>query len=174
VEHAEHLPRAFPWRTATVVVGAVAAIELVALIGIGATQIASSLRAHAHTHATASAQAAPAVQPVRRHVVKVAAPPSHPLRARARLSVLVLNGNGVNGAAGREAVTLQTLGYGASRSQDAPRHDYARSMVLFRPGFAEEARRLARDAGVRLVAPVDGMTKAQLRGSPLVVVLGGN
>jgi LytR cell envelope-related transcriptional attenuator len=170
VEHAEHLPRAFPWRTATVVVGAVAALELVALIGIGATHVASSLRAHA---TTASAHAAAAVHPVRRHVVKVTAPPSYPLRPRTRLSVLVLNGNGVNGAAGREAVSLQTLGYGSSRSQDAPRHDYARSMVLYRPGFAEEARRLAHDAGVRLVASVDGMTKAQLKGSPLVVVLGG-
>ena len=47
MEHAEHLPRAFPWRTATVVVGAIAAIELVALVGIGATHVASSLRAHA-------------------------------------------------------------------------------------------------------------------------------
>jgi LytR cell envelope-related transcriptional attenuator len=173
VEHAEHLPRAFPWRTATVVVGTVAAIELVALIGIGATHVASSLRADARA-TTPSTRAVAAVQPVRRHVVKVAALPSRPLRARASLSVLVLNGNGVNGAAGREAVSLQTLGYGSSRSQDAPRHDYARSMVLYRPGFTKEARRLAHDAGVRLVAPVDGMTKAQLKGSPLVVVLGGS
>ena len=171
MDHAEQLHRAFPWRTATVVVGAVAAIELVALIGIGATHVASSLRVHVvatRAHATQTAM------PVRRHLVKVAALPSHPLRARAGLSVLVLNGNGVNGAAGREAVSLQTLGYGSSRSQDAPRHDYARSMVLFLPGYVQEARRLARDAGVRLVAPVDGMTKAQLKGSPLVVVLGGS
>jgi hypothetical protein len=171
VEHAEHLPRAFPWRTATVVVGAIAAIELVALIGIGATHVASSLRVH---RTAAPAHAAPVARPVHRHVFKVVAPPSHPLRARTGLSVLVLNGNGVNGAAGREAVSLQTLGYGSSRSQDAPRHDYARSMVLYLPGYVREARRLAHDAGVRLVAPVDGMTKAQLKGSPLVVVLGGS
>jgi len=171
VEHAEHLPRTFPWRAATVVVGAVAAIELVALIAIGATHVASSLRAHVIAKPAHATQAA---KPVRLHVVKGAAPPSHPLRARVSLSVLVLNGNGVNGAAGREAVSLQTLGYGSSRSQDAPRHDYARSMVLYLPGYVQEARRLARDAGVRLVAPVDGMTKAQLKGSPLVVVLGGS
>jgi hypothetical protein len=171
VEHAEHLPRAFPWRAATVVVGAIAALELVVLIGIGATHIASSLR----THKTAApAHPARVTQPVRRHVVKVAASPPHALRARTRLSVLVLNGNGVSGAAGREAVSLQTLGYGSTRSQDAPRHDYARSMVLYRPGYVQEARRLAHDARVALVAPVDGMTKAQLKGSPLVVVLGGN
>jgi hypothetical protein len=171
VEHAEHLPRAFPWRTAAVVVGAVALIELVALIGIGVTHVASSLRAHA---TAAPAHTAPVAQPVRRHVFKVVAPPSHPLRARTNLSVLVLNGNGVNGAAGREAVSLQTLGYGPSRSQDAPRHDYARSMVLYLPGYVQEARRLAHDARVGIVAPVDGMTKAQLKGSPLVVVLGGS
>jgi hypothetical protein len=170
VEHAEHLPRTFPWRAATVVVGAIAALELVALIGIGATHIASSLRVHT---TAAPAHAARAAQPVRSHVVKVATPPTHALRARAGLAVLVLNGNGVNGAAGREAVSLQTLGYGSSRSQDAPRHDYARSMVLFLPGYVREARRLAHDAGVALVAPVDGMSKAQLKGSPLVVVLGG-
>jgi hypothetical protein len=88
--------------------------------------------------------------------------------------VLVLNGNGVNGAASAKAVSLQTLGYGSSRSEDAPRHDYARSMVLYLPGYAKEARRLGHDAGARLVAPVDGIRKAQLKGSQLVVVLGGS
>jgi hypothetical protein len=172
VEHAQHLPRTFPWRTATVVVGVVAVLELVALIGIGATRLAAPMRAHAvavtkATHATA---ATPKAAPTR-HVAVV---PSHPLRSRAQLSVLVLNGNGVNGAAGARAAGLQTLGYRSSRSEDAPRHDYARSMVLYVPGYAQEARRLARDAGVRVVATVDGMRKAQLKGSQLVVVLGGS
>jgi hypothetical protein len=168
VEHAEHLPRAFPWRTATAVLGAIATIELVALIGIGATHVASSLRAHA------TAAAAHAAEPVRRHVFKVVAPLSRPLRARTHLSVLVLNGNGVNGAAGSEATSLETLGYGSARSEDAPRHDYARSMVLYVPGYVQEARRLGHDARIRLVAPIDGLRKAQLKGSQLVVVLGGS
>ena len=166
MEHANQLPNAFPWRTATVVVGVVAAIELVALIGIGATRLAAPLR----THVTATAHHAFPTQ----HVRRVASVPLRPLQARTRLSVLVLNGNGVNGAAGAEATSLQTLGYGASRSADAPRHDYARSMVLYLPGYAQEARRLARDAAVRIVAPVDGIRKSQLRGSQLVVVLGGS
>jgi hypothetical protein len=165
VQHAQHLPRTFPWRTATVVVGVVAALELVALIGIGATRLAKPARAHA-VAATAPPKAAPT-----RHIPAV---PSHPLRSRAQLSVLVLNGNGVNGAASAKAVSLQTLGYGSSRSEDAPRHDYARSMVLYLPGYAKEARRLGHDAGARLVAPVDGIRKAQLKGSQLVVVLGGS
>jgi hypothetical protein len=170
VEHANHLPSAFPWRTATVVVGVVAAIELVALIGIGATRLAGPVRAHA-TAPTATHTAAPA--PVQ-HVRKVASLPSRPPKARAKLSVLVLNGNGINGAAGSEATTLQTLGYGSSRSEDAPRHDYARSMVLYVPGFVQEARRLGRDAHVGIVAPIDGIRTAQLKGSTLVVVLGGS
>jgi hypothetical protein len=171
VDHAQHLPRAFPWRTATIVVGAVAAVELLALIGIGATHVASSLRPHARS-AVHAARTAPVAH---KHVVlHVVAPPARPLRARSHLSVLVLNGNGINGAAGREAVSLQTLGYGSSSSADAQRHDYARSMVLYVPGYAQEARRLGHDAGVRLVAPVDGMSKAQLKGSQLVVVLGGS
>jgi hypothetical protein len=171
VDHAEHLSRPFPWRTATVVVGLVAAVELVALIGIGATHLAASLRTHATAAPAHAAKAAPLVHT---HVFKVRALPPHPLRARAGVSVLVLNGNGINGAAGAEAVRLQTLGYRSSRSADAPRHDYARSMVLYLPGYAKEARRLGHDAGVRLIAPVDGIGKAQLKGSQLVVVLGGN
>jgi len=169
VDHAGQLPRSFPWRAATIVVGAIAAIELVVLIGIGATQLAASLRPHA--------QAAPAkaAAGAREHVVpRVVAPPAQRLRPRARLSVIILNGNGVNGAAGAQAARLETLGYGPARAADAPRHDYARSMVLFVPGYAREARRLGRDAGVRIVAPIDGVSRAQLKGSQLVVVLGGS
>jgi hypothetical protein len=45
-------------------------------------------------------------------------------------------------------------------------------MVLFVPGWHQEARRLARDTGIRLVAPVDGIRRATLKGSKLVVILG--
>ena len=37
-----------------------------------------------------------------------------------------------------------------------------------------EARRLAHDAGVRAVAPLDGMTPSQLQGAQLVMILGGS
>jgi hypothetical protein len=153
-----------------VVVGVVAAIELVALIGIGATRLAGPLRTHTAVPATHVKAAAPP----QHHVRTVASIPAHPVRLRAKLSVLVLNGNGVNGAAGSEATSLQTLGYGGSRSEDAPRHDYARSMVLYVPGFVQEARRLARDTHVGIVAPIDGIRTADLKGSKLVVVLGGS
>jgi LytR cell envelope-related transcriptional attenuator len=170
VEHAQPIQHAFPWRTATVVVGFVAALELVVLISIGATRLAAPVRAHAIAAAHHAAVIVPKAAPVHH----VAAPPAHALRPRAKLSVLVLNGNGVSGAAGAKAVGLQTLGYGSARSANAPRHDYARSMVLYVPGFLPEARRLGRDLGVRIVAPVDGMRGSQLSGSQLVVVLGGS
>ena len=45
-------------------------------------------------------------------------------------------------------------------------------MVLYVPGWVKEARRLARDAGIRIVAPVDGLRAAALKGSKTVVILG--
>jgi hypothetical protein len=176
VEHAPSLARPFPWRTATLVVGAVAAIELVALALLGGTRIAHLFQPLVHSP-VASARAA--AQPAHRtaaHVkpLKLPAVPSHPLLPRSRVSVLVLNGNGTSGAAATEAAQIHALGYPLPAAKNAARHDYARSMVLFRPGYAAEAHRLARDAGIRLVSPVDGVGKAQLRGSPLVVILGGS
>ena len=106
------------------------------------------------------------------HVPAVAPPPSHPLLARSRVAVLVLNGNGVAGAAHNEAVRLQGIGYRIGGAQNAVRHDYARSMVMYVPGYVQEARRLARDVGVALVAPVDGLTPARLKASRLVLLLG--
>jgi hypothetical protein len=161
VEHAQSLPSSFPWRLATVVVGTIAAAELVALIAIGAVRIAPS-----HHKAVAHA-ATPA--PVRVHVPP---PPSHPLRSRAQTPVLVLNGNGRQGAASAQAMHLNILGYTVAGAENAPRHDYAQSMVMYVPGFLPEARRLAHDIDVRLVAPLDGLTPGKLKASKLVVLLG--
>jgi hypothetical protein len=86
--------------------------------------------------------------------------------------VLVLNGNGIQGAATREAAHLQGLGYRIGGAQNAVRHNYARSMVMYAPGWSKEARRLSRDTGIRMVAPADGMTRSALKASPLVLLLG--
>jgi hypothetical protein len=163
VQHAEHISPPFPWRTATFAVAAVAAVELVALIAIGGVRLAPShhatpvVKSHART-----------TRPVR-HVASV---PSHPLRPRAHVRVLVMNGNGVSGAASSAAQRLEVEGYRIGGATNAPRHDYARSMVLYVPGWVKEARRLAHDTGVRLVAPVDGMRPSRLRGSKIVLLLG--
>jgi len=167
VQHAHSFPTQFPWRTATIVVGALAAVELAALITIGAVHLAPK---HRHGVASAPVQAVKATQLIRAR--QVATLPSHPLRPRGRVRVLVLNGNGVSGAAATAAQRLQLEGYRLGGAGNAPRHDYARSMIMYVPGWSKEARRLGRDTGVRLVAPLDGLRKAQLKGSKIVLLLG--
>jgi hypothetical protein len=166
MQHAEHLPASFPWRMSTVVVGAIAIVELVALIAIGAAQLAPQ-----RVHAKAAAVAKPTRHTVA-NVRHTASLPSHPLRARHRVSVLVLNGNGVQGAASSTATRLRDIGYRIGAAQNAQRHDYAQSMVMYVPGWVKEARRLAHEMGVKLVAPVDGVTPGRLKGSQVVLILG--
>jgi hypothetical protein len=167
VDHAHPLPTgSFPWRTATVVVGALAAVELVALIAIGAVRLAPQHKAPSASAVT------PKPDQVAAPAVTTPAVPTHPMRPRAQTRVLVLNGNGRQGAAGTQAINLATLGYAVGGAENAPRHDYARTMVLYVPGFRPEARRLATDLDVQLVAPVDGLTPSRLKGSKLVVLLG--
>jgi hypothetical protein len=167
VQHAEPIPTSFPWRGATLVIGAIAAIELAALIGIGAARLAPK-----HVVATAAARAKPHRAQHVVQVPKIAPAPSHPLRARMSVRVLVLNGNSVQGAAAAEAARLHGAGYRIGGATNAQRHNYAQSMVLYVPGWIKEARRLARDTGIRLVAPVDGLRPAALKGSQTVVILG--
>ena len=176
MEHAaaQPLERPFPWRTAALAAAALALAELLALLLVAGIRLApgahhtprnaaAAAPAHARTDTAASART-PLRTPVH----------ARPLRPRSRVSVLVLNGNGVTGAAGREASTLLHHGYRAATSADAPNHDYARSLVLYAPGFLREGKRLGRDAGVRVVGPLDGLRPSQLRGSQLVVILGGS
>jgi LytR cell envelope-related transcriptional attenuator len=176
----EHYSESFPWRTATLVASAIAAVELVGLFVVGAFVLAHPFRHHAKPAATARTPA-PVVHhttTVRRHIVPVPAKdrfgpiPSVPLRPRAKVRVLVLNANGVQGAAHTEAARLQGLGYVIGGAANAPSHHYARSMVMFVPGYRKEARRLAHETGIRLVAPVDGVLPSTLSASRLVVLLG--
>jgi hypothetical protein len=172
VQHVDSVPRTFPWRTATLVVGALAAIELVALLGMGAVRLAPARSHTATTAAGAAATTKPRAHHAAPHVRKVAPPPAHPLRARSSVRVLVLNGNGVQGAASSTASRLQASGYRIGGAENAARHNYARSMVMFVPGWVKEARRLAQETGIRMVAPVDGLRPRTLKGSKLVVLLG--
>ena len=181
----EHRIEPFPWRTATLVASSVAALELVGLIVVGAFVLAHPFRHHAKpAAATVAATTTPAVvhhaakTVVHHHVVPVPAKdrfgpvPSHALRPRSKVRVLVLNANGVQGAAHAEAARLQGLGYVIGGAANAPSHHYARSMIMFVPGYLKEARRLAHETGIKVVAPVDGLTPATLNASRLVVLLG--
>lgn len=131
---------------------------MIALVSVGQIPI------H-HTRAEATSVAGPATPPVTKPVV-------HPLRPRSHVSVLVLNGNGISGAAGSEATRLVGRGYRRTDSANAPSHSYARSVVLFRPGWEGEAKRLAHDAGIRTVAPLDGRLPAGDAHRQLVLILG--
>lgn len=173
----EQYSEPFPWRTATLVASAIAAAELVGLIAIGGFVVAHPFRQHTKP----GARVAPAVNQTTPVVHRVVAPipkkdrvgpiASHPLRPRVEVRVLVLNANGVQGAAHTEAARLQGLGYTIGGAANAPAHHYARSMVMFVPGYLKEARRLARETGIRLVAPVDGLSRSALSASRLVVLL---
>ena len=167
-----------PWRRAALVATAVAGLELFALVGLGVAMfsgpIAHSLRSHAA--ATAAATAATAKAKAKPPVVHHFTPKRHvvgkPDLKRSQTRVLVLNGNGRQGAASLEASRLQSRGYRISATGNAQRMNYATSIVMFRSGFEPEARRLARDLGLRIVAPLDGLRPRELKGAHLAVVVG--
>ena len=155
MEHVQPFNRPFPWRTAGLVTGLLAVTLLVA------GGLALALREQRPRPVTGAG-------PARR-----ATPPA-PLRPRSRVSVLVLNGDGVSGAAGGEATRLLGRGYRHAIPTDAPSLGYARSLVLFRPGWQREAERLARDARIATVAPLDGHVAPEYAHVPLVLILGAN
>lgn len=155
MEHAQPFTRPLPRRT-FVLAGLLLAVALLVAGGF-----ALAFREHATPRVAETA-------PIGR-----ATPPT-PLRPRSRLSVLVLNGNGVEGAAGTTATKLLDAGYGHTIPADAPNLDYARSLVLFRPGWQREAERLGKDAQIATVAPLDGNLAPAYAHVPLVVILGAN
>jgi len=58
-------------------------------------------------------------------------------------TVVVLNGNGVEGAAARFAETLYVNGFQIASCGNADRHDYSTSSIIARPGRAREAQEIA-------------------------------
>jgi hypothetical protein len=142
-------------RTALLVVGLAAFLLVLLLIVVVATLSSS----------------ADAKQPASVHRA-----PSHPEPKRATLTrgqtrVLVLNANGITGAAATEASRARARGYRISGTGNAPLTS-GQSVVLYRPGHRPEAKRLARDEGIPLTGPLDGITLRQLHGAHLVLVLG--
>jgi LytR cell envelope-related transcriptional attenuator len=153
VEHVHPLSRPFPWRLATLVASALA------LAVLGGLVLTHGQKQPRPVVATGRVPKGPALPP---------------LRPRARISVLVLNGNGVGGAAGSAAASILARGYRHAVPTDAPNLDYVRSVVLFRPGWGREAERLAHDARIATVAPLDGRIAPPYAHVPLVVILGAN
>jgi hypothetical protein len=165
-----------PWRTAAVVAGAVAAVELVLLIGAGTILLgrafdggsaAAGKKKRAHAAAKAEEAKSPAVK------IAKPKPAGPPQLTRGKTSVLVLNGNGETGAAATQASFVQARGYRIAGVGNAPRTTYAHSVIMFRPGFKAEGLRLGRDLGIQTVSPLDGIRPKQLQGAHAIVIVGG-
>lgn len=193
-----HFRAAPPWRRIAIVLGAVAAVELVLLlvagIGLVAKPVQSSVkhaaqeraatpaaaRARARAAAAAPKPLASATAAKRRAAAAAKAAPvapalvgaGAPKLTRARTGVLVVNGIGTQGAAGHAADEVRGKGYRIDGVTNAPRMDYTRTTIMYKPGFRAEAARLGKDLGVPLVGPLDGMQPADLGAAQLVVIVG--
>jgi len=154
--------RDHPWRTIALVVAGVAALELLILVIVGIALLAKPIAHRAITRAAAA--------PVAK---KPAPEPMLPLLPRRLVSVTILNGNGVSGAAATEASRVRARGYKIGVVGNAPRGSYGHSVVMYRAGRIREGRRLARDLGISIVSPLDGLRKRDLHGAKLAVVVGG-
>lgn len=164
MEHVQPLQRSFPWRAAALLALGLAVLELAMLVSLEGRTLLHHVQAAVQTRHSGTRPSTVAGH--------ASSGPVVPLRPRSRVSVLVLNGNGVNGAAGHAATRLLHHGYRSATAADAPSHDYATSLVLYRPGWQREAQRLARDAGARVVAPLDGRLPAGSKRYRLVLILG--
>jgi hypothetical protein len=178
VDHSTPLPSAEPWRAAALVAAAIATVELFILILIGIA-FATRFFAGEVDQAATSALAPTVEQPAAGQTAagtdkkKADTPATKPLLPRRETAVIVLNGNGIAGAAASAADRVRKRGYLISGSANAPRTDFQSSLILFRPGFEREARRLGADVGIRRVAPLDGISKRDLQGAHLALIIGG-
>jgi hypothetical protein len=146
-----------PWRTATLVAVGFAVAELLLVIALGVTLLGSTRHASAATAA--------------RHRATHHRAPARVLQ-RSKTRILILNGNGRAGAAAREAANVRSRGYRIAAVGNAARSDYGRTTVLYTQGRTREARRLAHDLGIKLVGPLDGISRAKMRDATVAVILG--
>jgi len=156
--------RASPWRTATIIASALAVIELVALIAIGVTFAGKSVARDVRAAAIDKVAGVPArpQQPT---------PLGTPRLTRADTEVVVLNADGVAGAAAAAAAKLHGLGYLIGSVGNAAHQGPTRRLVMYRSGYRAEAARLAKDVGAKIFTPLDGMKPGQLLGAQLVLVV---
>ena len=164
-----------PWRSAAFIAATVATVELVILLIIG-IWLFGKFFSDEVTKATDPAKVAQVA--VERELgtqysgTSNSAAGTKPMLSRAETSVLVLNGNGRSGAALEASTQVRRRDYLISGTGNAERTDYPRSLVMFRPGFEEEANRLAKDVDVRRVVPLDGMRPGELQGAHVALIIG--
>ena len=173
MEHSHPLPTldaVRPWRTATLIASAIAAGELVLLVLVGIALIGKPLSEHANKAAAAklavpSPKKATQASPIKFKVTKASL-------SREATRVTVLNGNGQQGAAAAQAGRVRQHGYPISAVGNAPKTDYTRTMVMYRGRFRPEAARLAKDLGIKIVTPLDGLSAGALEGAHVAVLVG--
>jgi len=167
-----------PWRAAAMIATGIAAVELFLLLLIGFV-----LGAKAFSDKTETATIAAIKRQVPQAAQTQTSNEQKPAEAqkkeepqvlpRGRTSVVILNGNGIPGAAAVNADKAHSMHYIITATGNAPSTDFARSMVMFRPGFKPAAQRLAKDMGIKAVTPLDGITKGDLQGAQLALIIGG-
>jgi hypothetical protein len=174
VDHPLAAPDALvrPWRLAAFVAGTVAAIELLVLLGIGGGALLGAVSDRLELAARERALAPAAKAKPDRAPQKPAAATAKIHLPRGRVVVRVLNGNGRTGAAATASSRVRNRGYKIGFVGNAPRTDFARSLVMYKPGFAGEARRFARDLRVKHVGPLDGIRPKALGRAHVVFILG--
>jgi hypothetical protein len=171
------------WRRAALITGVIAAVELVALVVVALAFVAKPFAdspaepANAATpqvetakgsgKPAAETEAAPAPKPASQAPAVAELP-------RSKTHVLVLNGNGLAGAAGQLAAVVRAMRYPVAGIADAARRDFPRTIVMYRSGFRGEAERLAKDLGLarNRSMPLDGMRPAELGGAQLALIVG--
>ncbi len=179
VDHRADLPATPPWRSAAFIAVSVATVELLILLVVGIwlfgkffsdearrrrdpTTVAQAVEREAQ-RATAARRCGAEADAGAKPVAKL---------ARNETSVIILNGNGIQGAAARPR-SRQSLRYLIAGTGNAARTDYPRSIVMYRPGFEREAQRLAKDVDIAPCRPLDGMRAGELQGAHVALVIGG-
>lgn len=156
-----------PWRTATLVASGVAAFELVLLLILGVALLGKPLSEKMRDTAQ---QRSLGITTQAKPKPKIGT--SAPRLSRSETTVMVLNGNGIAGAAHEASSRIEARGYSVGNVGNASRTDFTRSVVMYRPGFRGEAIRLARDLRIKIVGPLDGMRTRELMGAHVALVVG--
>ena len=155
------------WRTATMVASAVAAVELVLILILGVALLGKPLSERMRDTAQKRTLGITTKTTKRPKIGS-----SVPRLSRGETTVMILNGNGVAGAAHATASQVEARGYPVGQVGNAKRTDFTRSVVMYRPGYRGEALRLARDLRIKIVGPLDGMRTRDLMGAHVAVVVG--
>lgn len=149
---------------------AIALVELLVLLAIGGGALMRAvsdrlqLAAQEHALAPAPETTRPVRKPAPRPVARL---------PRARTVIMVLNGNGRTGAAASAASRVRSRGYRIGAVGNAPR-PVPRSLVMYKPGFAGEGLRLAKDLRLKQAGPLDGLRPRDLGRAHVVFILGAS